>query len=102
MFYRGYVKIGDNVIFGPGVSIFSENHKYKTTNIPIVKQGVIRENVTIKNGAWLGANSIILAGVTIGENSVIAAGSVVNIDIPNNCVAAGTPAKILKKKVANE
>lgn len=45
---------------------------------------------------WIGGNVTILPGVTIGNNVVIAAGAVVTKDIPDNCVAGGVPAKILK------
>jgi len=55
------------------------------------------EGVTIKKNAKIGANSTILPGVTIGENSVIGAGSVVTEDVPDNSVAVGNPAKVIKK-----
>lgn len=53
--------------------------------------------VYIKRGAWLGAGCIVLPGVTIGENSIVGAGSIVNKDIPSNTLAAGSPAKPIKK-----
>jgi len=53
--------------------------------------------VTIKRGAWIALNVVILPGVTIGENSIVATNSVVMNDIPAFTVAGGTPAKILKK-----
>jgi acetyltransferase-like isoleucine patch superfamily enzyme len=53
--------------------------------------------IKIAKGAWIGARSIILKGVTVGEGAVIAAGSVVTKDVPPYCVAAGNPAKVVKK-----
>jgi len=53
--------------------------------------------VRIGRNAWIGAAAIILKGVTIGENSVIGAGSVVVRDVPPNCVAAGNPARVVKR-----
>jgi acetyltransferase-like isoleucine patch superfamily enzyme len=94
---RGYVSIGNDVIFGPGVSIFSENHLYGDASIPISKQGVSRQNTIIEDGVWLGAGSTILSGVTIGKNSVVAAGSVVNKNVPPFTVVGGIPAKIIKE-----
>jgi acetyltransferase-like isoleucine patch superfamily enzyme len=53
--------------------------------------------ITISDDVWIGANSVITAGVTVGKHSVIGAGSVVTKDIPAYAVAAGNPAKVLKK-----
>lgn len=52
--------------------------------------------VTLGDNVWLGARSIVCKGVVIGDNSVIGAGSVVTTDIPENVVAAGNPARVVK------
>lgn len=96
---RGRVQIEDDVILGPNVSIFSEEHLYDNTETPIRMQGVKRLSVKIDGGAWICANSTILAGVKVGKNSIVAAGSVVKIDVPENCIVAGVPAKIIKKRI---
>ena len=57
----------------------------------------IAKPVTIGNDVWIGANCTILPGVTIGNNVVVAAGAVVTKDVPDNCVAGGVPAKIIKE-----
>lgn len=93
---QGGIQIGSNVIIGPGVKIFSENHNFEDTNIPIRDQGVTRKGVKIGNDCWLGANSIILDGVNLGSGCVIAAGAIVTKSFPSNCVVGGVPAKILK------
>ena len=93
---RGKVTIGNNVIFGPGVSVFSENHIYSDTNRFINEQGETRIGVTIEDGVWVGSRAIILDGVTIGHNSIIAAGSVVNKSIPPFSIAMGVPARVVK------
>ncbi len=54
-------------------------------------------HVTIGNNVWLGDSSIVCKGVSIGDNSIIGAGSVVTRDIPDNVIAAGNPAKVIKK-----
>lgn len=99
---RGKVIIEDDVIFGPGVSIFSENHNTEDPNKPISQQGEKRLGVTIKQGSWIGANSTILDGVTIGRNSIVAAGSVVTKSIPDYSVAVGTPAKVIKNRIEED
>ncbi len=84
------VNIGDNVRIAPNVHILTHDGIMKNyvnySKIALVE---------IKNNALLGAGSLILPGVTIGENSVIGAGSVVIKDIPDNCIAAGNPAKVI-------
>lgn len=93
---RGPVKIGDNVIFGPRVSVFSENHNSDRFDIPIKDQGETRNSTTIGNDVWIGANSVILSGVTIGDGAIIAAGAVVSKDVPPLAIVGGVPAKIIK------
>jgi len=95
---RGNVVIGDNVIFGPNVSIFSENHIFKNPDLPINIQGESRIGVNIGNGVWIGSGSKILDGVTVGENTIIAAGSVVVKDVPPFSIVGGIPAKVLKSR----
>jgi acetyltransferase-like isoleucine patch superfamily enzyme len=96
---RGFVKIGNNVIFGPNVSIFSENHNFNKIDVFINEQGETRKGVTIEDGVWVGSGSIILDGVTIGMNTIIAAGSVVNKNVPSNCIFGGVPAKLIKSRL---
>ncbi len=93
---RGKIYIGDDTIFGPGVSIHAENHIFKDLVKPIRLQGTVRKGVFIGKNCWIGSRAIILDGVHIGDNVVIAAGAVVNKDIPDNCIAGGVPAKVIK------
>lgn len=90
---RGDVTIQDSVIFGPGVSIFSENHNFGKSETSIKNQGVSRKGVKISKGCWLGANCTILDGVELGENCVVAAGSVVTSSFKANSIIKGIPAK---------
>ena len=93
---RGKIQIGNNVIFGPNVSIFSENHNFSELDIPINLQGESRKGIKINDGVWIGTRAIILDGVSLGENSIIAAGSVINKDVPSFSIVGGVPAKVLK------
>lgn len=89
------VHIGDYVMIGPNTLITTVNH-------PITPMGRrrhlgIAKPVVIGNDVWIGGNVTILPGVRIGNNVVIAAGAVVTKDIPDNCVAGGVPARVIKE-----
>lgn len=100
----GYVKIGNNVLMGPHVFIADYNHEYRNPQKPIMYQGNSfvqknngEPNLLIEDGTWIGTNVVIVGNVRIGKNCVIGANSVVTKDIPDYSVAAGIPAKIIKK-----
>jgi len=93
---RGKTEIGDNVIFGPNVSIFSENHNFSNPDVPVNVQGVTRKGVIIEDGVWIGTRAVVLDGVKVGKNSIIAAGSIVTKDVPCCSIVGGVPAKVLK------
>lgn len=90
----GLVKIGDDVLFAPNVSIYTATHLINPTLRP--KNADYTKAVTIGNNVWVGGGSIINPGVSIGDNSVIGSGSVVTKDIPANVVAVGNPCKVIK------
>jgi acetyltransferase-like isoleucine patch superfamily enzyme len=100
---QGGIKIGSDVIIGPYVKIFSENHNYDLQDIVIRMQGESRKGITIADNCWVGAGAIILDGVAISNGCIIAAGSVVTDSVPENSVVAGVPAKVIKsrKKLQN-
>ena len=95
---QGGIEIGDHVIIGPDVKIFSENHIFSSLEVIIKDQGESRKGVKIRNNCWIGAGAVILDGVEIGEGCVIAAGSVVNKSFPSNSIIGGVPAKLIKER----
>jgi len=90
IFGHGSVEIGENTQLGPGTLITTTGHDYD--------QGmkINYQKIVIGKNVWIGANVTILQGVVIGDNTVIGAGAVVNKSIPENSLAAGVPAKIIK------
>ena len=86
------ITLGRNVSVGPNVSIYTSTHLLGPASRRM-NPNVITRPVVIEDGVWIGANSVILPGVTIGRGSVISAGAVVSESIPENMLAAGTPAK---------
>lgn len=95
----GYIEIGDNVMLGPRVGLFAENHITERTDIPIKDQGVKVQFIKIGDDCWIGSGSTILAGVTIGKGAVVAAGSVVTKDVEPYTIVAGVPARQIKNRI---
>lgn len=95
----GPVTIGDNVMMGPEVVIYTHNHACSRTDVPMMEQGDGPvQPVTIGSDCWIGRRAMIMPGVTIGDGCVIGAGAVVTKDIPPYSVAGGVPAKIIKNR----
>jgi carbonic anhydrase/acetyltransferase-like protein (isoleucine patch superfamily) len=91
------VEIGDDVWTGPYIYITDQNHGYEDPDTPIGKQFPVNRPVSIGAGSWLGAGVIVLPGTAIGRNVVVAAGSVVRGTIPDHCVVAGVPARVVRE-----
>ena len=92
----GPVVIEDDVILAQNVVLSGLNHEYEDVHTPIHKQPILTQKITVKQGAWIGANVLVTAGLTIGKNSVVAGGSVVTKNVPDFSVVGGNPAKVLK------
>lgn len=96
----GRTVIGNDVMFGPGVQLHSENHDFDRSDVNIKTQGVTRSHVLVEDDCWIGAGSVITAGVTIGHGVVVGAGSVVTTDIPPLSIAVGSPARVVRTRSA--
>lgn len=88
------VTIGDYVLFGPNVQIYTPVHALNPEDRTALIQSAAP--IVIKSQVWIGGGAVICAGVTIGEGSVIGAGSVVTRDIPDRVLAAGNPCKVIR------
>jgi len=99
-FYASYaikearIVIGDNVTFGPEVSLFSAGHDYHYLDLPDIAKSIV-----IENNVWIGGRSVILPGVTIREGAIVAAGSLVTKDVEAYKIVGGNPAKVIKDRV---
>lgn len=93
---HGPLKIGDNVMMGPNVTILTHTHNIERTDIPMGQQGMRVAEVVIGNDVWIGMRVIIMPGVKVGDGAVIGAGAVVTKDVPAFAVVGGVPARIIK------
>jgi acetyltransferase-like isoleucine patch superfamily enzyme len=92
------VEIGDHCMFANGCFITDGNHRFDDPDVPVPWQGFTSKGPTrIGDNVWAGANVVITSGVTIGRRCVIGANSVVTQDLPDFTIAAGVPAKPVRR-----
>lgn len=91
----GKVIIGNNVKFGPNVSLYTAGHPiHPDSRNSGYEYGI---GITIGDNVWIGGNTVVNPGVHIGNNVVIGSGSVVTKDIPDNVIAVGNPCKVIRE-----
>lgn len=95
----GGISIGNNVVIGPEVMIWTQNHIYANPKIPIMYQGWEYKPVIIEDDVWIGARVIILPGVKIGKGSIVGAGSVVTRDVAPSVICMGFPARKIGERI---
>lgn len=93
------IQIGDNCMIAPNVIIVDTDFHLQWPPEQRFQQVPSKydKSIFIKSNVWIGMNSIVLKGVTIGKNSIIGAGSIVTTDIPDNVIASGNPARVIKR-----
>lgn len=92
------VTIGCNVLFASGVYVTDHDHDVSDPFENVIhNRRLVTAPVVIGDHAWLGERVIVLKGVTIGERSIVGAGSVVTRDVPPLSIAAGVPARVLRR-----
>lgn len=91
----GPITIGDNVMFGPRVGLYTAGHPLDA----VIRNEQLEygKAITIGDNVWFGGNVVVNPGVTIGSNVVIGSGSIVTHDIPDNVVAVGNPCRVLRE-----
>ena len=92
------VEIGENCMLANGCFVSDANHRHDDPDKPITWQGFESKGPTrIGDNCWLGANVVVTSGVTIGERCVVGANSVVTHDLEPFSIAAGSPARTIKR-----
>lgn len=95
------VRIGNDVMFGPFCKIIGGNHDVKWNKDHLIHKNEPETEVSIieiEDGAWIGANCMILSGAKIGEGSIIGANSLINKNIPPYTIAVGSPVNKYKPR----
>ncbi len=93
------IRCYDEITIGNGVAISENFTIWDSDAHQIINGNEATQPIVIGNKVWIGTNVTVLKGVKIGDGCVIAAGSLVTKDVPANCLAAGVPAKVIKKNV---
>lgn len=100
--------IGDNVMFGPRVTLITGDHRIDVVGkymFDVGEEEKLAENdapIVFEGDNWIGANSTILKGVTVGEGAVVAAGALVINDVPPYSIVGGVPAKVISRRFDEE
>lgn len=96
--YVAPIQIGRDVQLAPNCALYSYDHGFASGESIRAQPLQTRGGITIGDDAWLGVGVIVLSGVTIGKGAVIGAGSVVTHNIPDEAIAVGNPAKVIRMR----
>lgn len=95
IFDNNQVTIGEHVMIGPAVQIYTAAHHLQAE--PRIRGIEVAKPIAIEENVWIGGAAVILPGVKIGRNAVVGAGAVVTRDVAENTVVAGNPARVIKE-----
>lgn len=90
--------VGEDCMFSSGIELRTGD-SHSILDFTTKKRINYAKDIHVKNHVWIGANAIILKGVTLGTNCIVGTGSLVTSDVPENCIAAGIPAKVVKENI---
>jgi acetyltransferase-like isoleucine patch superfamily enzyme len=92
------IVIERDVLMARNVHVLDHIHRFDQIDVPVHAQGISEPDpVRIREGAWIGANVVVMPGVTIGRQAVVGANSIVRCDVPDRTVAVGAPARALRR-----
>jgi|SRR5688572_21733419 acetyltransferase-like isoleucine patch superfamily enzyme len=94
----GRIEIGSQVMIGPNVVLRPTDHGFARSDMPMKVQESTAGEIVVGSDVWIAANVVILRGACIGSHSVIGAGSVVTGEIPEWSIAAGVPARVIRRR----
>jgi acetyltransferase-like isoleucine patch superfamily enzyme/ubiquinone/menaquinone biosynthesis C-methylase UbiE len=95
---KGGITIGDWTIIAPHCGIYAQNHSFAAFDVPMTQQPNIGRGVYLMGDNWLGGHAVLCDDVTLGKGAVIGANATVTRSVPMACIAAGSPARVIKKR----
>ena len=93
-----HVSIGRECIVADRVMLIDFDHGMVEVERPVRLQGIYKRDVRVGHNVWLGYGACVLRGVTVGDNAVVGTNAVVTKDLPDNAVAAGVPARVVRMR----
>ena len=95
-----HVSIGRECIVADRVMLIDFDHGVVDVELPIREQGIYKRDVRVGHNVWIGYGACFLRGVTVGDNAIVGTSAVVTRDVPENAVAGGSPARVLRMRDA--
>jgi acetyltransferase-like isoleucine patch superfamily enzyme len=100
IFSGSSVVVGRHGLFAAQAYLVGGGHEFEAAGVAVVDQPRVSRGITLGDNVWLGTGAKVLDGVRIGRDVVVGANGVVNDDLPDGSVAAGVPAKVLRRREA--
>ena len=94
----GELRIGSQVLLAQFVSIFSGGYDHRASDVPAARMATVRGVTRVEDGAWIGAQAVVLSGVTIGRGAVVGAGAIVTRDVAPLAIVVGNPARVVGER----
>jgi acetyltransferase-like isoleucine patch superfamily enzyme len=98
IFSGSSVKVGRHGLFAAYTYLVGGGHDFEKAEVPVLEQGRSSRGIVLDDNVWLGTGAKVLDGVRIGRNVVVGANAVVNTDLPDGVIAAGVPARVIRKR----
>lgn len=98
IFSGSSVTVGRHGLFAAYVYLVGGGHDFERAEVPVLEQGRSSRGIALGDNVWLGTGAKVLDGVRIGTNVVVGANAVVNADLPDGVIAAGLPARVIRRR----
>jgi len=98
IFSGSSVVVGRHGLFAAQAYLVGGGHEFEAAGVAVVDQPRVSRGITLGDNVWLGTGAKVLDGVRVGNDVVVGANAVVNADLPDGVVAAGVPAKVLRRR----